>query len=256
MDGEVPIDPGEAGYVLVERFPEDVFRPETLASGEGKPLCIEHPDQDVTPDNYKELAVGMMVNLRRGEGAFEDDLTLMDLIVYDREAMKELDGGTVELSAGYDAAYSLLSKGPPPRAKQYNIVYNHVAMLPHGRGRCGPRCVVKDHAKYVRVHDSISCGLKHPQQDASGAQLQAELDYHSNPLTSSDFDYHPLDADHHGLIHDNCTCGGTCDKCREAVAQAIKTDDFRTLGGGLRSFKTYRYLGHKKRRPVHLHLHV
>lgn len=66
--GEVPVEPGRDGIIRIERTPEEVFRPETLASFEGKPVTMDHPAEFVTPDTWRQLAVGFTQNVRRGEG--------------------------------------------------------------------------------------------------------------------------------------------------------------------------------------------
>jgi hypothetical protein len=35
-----------------------VFHPDSIASFEGKPVVNDHPMEDVTPDNWKQLAIG------------------------------------------------------------------------------------------------------------------------------------------------------------------------------------------------------
>lgn len=57
---------------LIYRSDEEVFAPEALASFEGKPLTLDHPDEDVTPENWAELAKGIVSNVRRGQGAASD----------------------------------------------------------------------------------------------------------------------------------------------------------------------------------------
>src|ERR1700735_1355778 len=65
---ETPIKPTSSlQYVTIKRDPEEVFRPETIASAIGKPFVIYHPDgMSVTPDNVTELAHGHIMNPRQG----------------------------------------------------------------------------------------------------------------------------------------------------------------------------------------------
>jgi uncharacterized protein len=135
-----PLVYAEDGSVRVRRGPDEVFRPETLASALGKPLVNEHPDDDVTPDDWSELAIGIILNPRQGEGA-EADLFLVDLMVTTAAGIAAINDGKRELSFGYDAHYRVLGKG---RAEQFNIVINHVALVE--QGRCGPRCAIRDAA--------------------------------------------------------------------------------------------------------------
>lgn len=147
-DGPI-VQGGAGGIVTIERNPDEVFRAETLASFEGKPVTLSHPDDFVTPANWRELSVGIVQNVRQGEG-IENDLVLADLLITDAEAIglvriinDPVTGTPVkplrEVSCGYDADYEQLAVG---RGRQMNIVGNHVALVE--RGRCGPRCAIGD----------------------------------------------------------------------------------------------------------------
>lgn len=140
---EVPVKPGPEGYVRIERYPEDVFRPETIRSFEGKPVVNEHPDDDVKPENYRDLVCGSIHHVRRGEG-IEDDLLLADLLVMEAEAIADVLSGKREVSCGYDSKYEDLEPG---RARQYDIIGNHVALV--SSARCGPRCSIRDAATII-----------------------------------------------------------------------------------------------------------
>ncbi|SUD94236.1 Uncharacterized protein conserved in bacteria [Ralstonia mannitolilytica] len=137
--GEVPVEPGPDGLIRISRTPDEVFRPETLASCIGKPVTLDHPEEFVTPANFAALGKGSMLNLRRGSG-IEDDLLIADLLITDQAAIDAIqDDGIEEVSLGYEADYEQVSPG---RGVQRNIVVNHVALVE--RGRCGPRCAIGD----------------------------------------------------------------------------------------------------------------
>jgi hypothetical protein len=137
--GEVDIPPGPDGVVHIMRTPEEVFKPESMATGNGASLVIDHPIDDVGPDNWQHLSNGFFVDLRRGTGEQKDEL-VGDLLVTTSYALSVIDSGTRELSVGYDADYFQTGEG---RGEQRNIVINHVALLESGR--CGGRCSIKDH---------------------------------------------------------------------------------------------------------------
>jgi hypothetical protein len=140
---ETPIPAGPDGVVYIHRDEEEVFRPETIASFNGKPIVNDHPDDDVNPESWRTLAMGTVMNVRRGLGAL-DDLLLADLFVTDAELIKAIQEGKRELSCGYDADYEEL-EGKPGHGRQLNIVGNHVALV--DSGRCGSRCAIKDRSK-------------------------------------------------------------------------------------------------------------
>jgi hypothetical protein len=116
----------------------DVFAPNTVASFEGKPVTLDHPEEFVTPESWRELSRGVAQNLRRGEGK-SSDLLLADLLITDKEAIAAVRNGLREISCGYDADYEETAPGV---GRQINIIGNHVALV--DRGRCGPRCKITD----------------------------------------------------------------------------------------------------------------
>lgn len=134
--GETPIDVGPEGYVTIDREPVDIFREETLASFNGKPVTNDHPSVDVTPDNWRELAIGSVIDPRKGA----DGLMIADLVITDRHGIELVENGKVEVSCGYDADYE---ETGPGQGRQRNILGNHVALVE--RARCGPRCSIGDH---------------------------------------------------------------------------------------------------------------
>ncbi len=135
---EIPVEADDTSRIIVSRGEEDLFRLETIASAEAKPVTNEHPDTQVDPENWKALAVGTALNIRRGIG-FEDSLLMGDLLITDKQAIDDVQNGKVEISLGYDTDYTQLQKG---RATQSNIVINHIALV--NKGRCGNRCAIQD----------------------------------------------------------------------------------------------------------------
>lgn len=136
---ETPIDAGPDGITRITRTLEELFRPETLASFNGKPVTNEHPDEDVTPDNWKRYTVGVLLNVRPGIGDNEG-LMVGDLLITDPQTIQDIRSDKREVSLGYDADYKKTADG---EGTQANIIGNHVALVE--RGRCGPRCAIHDH---------------------------------------------------------------------------------------------------------------
>lgn len=151
--GETPIKSGGSGRVIISRTVEDIHDPATIASFEGKPVTINHPDDFVTPDNWRELAVGVVQNVRPGEGEDADKL-LADLLITDREAISAIKSKTMrEVSCGYEAEYV---EDGPGRGRQEGIIGNHVALV--AAGRCGSECAIFDHApkeKPMKLKDKL-----------------------------------------------------------------------------------------------------
>lgn len=145
---ELPfLEAGVDGLITVIREECEVFRPETIASFEGKSVTIRH--NFVDPENWGAVTKGTVQNVRRC--SYEPDLLLADLLITDADAIEKVktktdaDGRVLELpelrevSCGYDADYE---QDRPGVAYQRNIVGNHVALVE--RGRAGPRCAIQD----------------------------------------------------------------------------------------------------------------
>lgn len=127
-----------AGRITVERTEAEVFHPDTIASFEGKPVTMLHPQEFVNPENWRIHAVGHVQNVRRGTGK-DRDLLLGDVVITDAAAVTYASNYLPDISCGYDAKYKQLAPG---RASQHCIRGNHAALVPNGKA--GDRCAVRD----------------------------------------------------------------------------------------------------------------
>lgn len=141
---ETPIQPRHGDeYVRIQRDPDEVFRAETIASAVGVPVTITHPrEMEVTPDTYKELTVGHVLNPRRGSGG-DSDYLFGDLLIGDKGAIELIERGLREVSCGYSCDYDEIGDEGSGVGRQRNIVINHLALVE--KGRCGPGCAIGDH---------------------------------------------------------------------------------------------------------------
>lgn len=138
---EVPISTGRDGIVKVHREEDQVFSSTYMASFLGKPVVNDHPDEnvgDVGPDTWKQLAIGVVLNPRRGTG-MQSDLLIADLLITDATGIEAVRSGKREVSCGYNADYDEIGPG---EGRQLNMIANHVALVE--AGRCGPRCAIGD----------------------------------------------------------------------------------------------------------------
>jgi hypothetical protein len=77
------------GMIEVERAPADVFNKRAMASFEGAPVVMSHPDSAVNGDNWRDLAIGHCQNVHR-----DGDLLIGDLLIHDRRGIAAIrDGG-------------------------------------------------------------------------------------------------------------------------------------------------------------------
>lgn len=140
--GECPIDPDPlTGIVTITRDEEEVFRPQTMASFEGKSITIAHPEDFLDPSNWSELTKGLVKDVRRGVGKDDQDL-IADLLITDAEAIKLVKDGLREVSCGYDAVFYPI-QGVIGRGVQKNIIGNHLALV--DEGRAGSQYAINDH---------------------------------------------------------------------------------------------------------------
>ena len=138
--GETPIQAVD-GRVRITRDESEVFRPEFIASLNGKPVVNDHPDSpdgDVNVDNWHDYVVGTVMNVRRGTG-LQGDMLIGDLVITDKTAIEDIQAGKREVSAGYDSKYEQTGPG---EGRQYNMLGNHIALV--DSGRCGARCAIGD----------------------------------------------------------------------------------------------------------------
>lgn len=154
---EVPVEPNMVGEIFIDRTAEEVFREETVASFNGKPVTIDHPAEFVSPNNWRALSAGVTMNARAGAG-IDGDVILADLLLTDREAIRLVTEDDIrEVSAGYEADYEQIEPG---RGVQRNIIANHVALV--AMGRCGSRCAIGDTDMAKKTHwmDRIRAAFK------------------------------------------------------------------------------------------------
>lgn len=119
---------GDDTEIEVDRYPDEVFSEQTLASFENKPITVEHPDCDVTCENYKDYAVGFVRDVKRGIDDGQD-VILGTLVIQDAKTIDEIEAGEhIELSCGYDC--DIKDEENP---QQRNIRGNHVALCEQGR---------------------------------------------------------------------------------------------------------------------------
>lgn len=130
--------------VRVYRPGAEVFSEATLKSAAHRPVTNDHPADAVNSSNWKQFAVGQTGDEVTGEGIF----LRVPLMVSDESAIRDIEAGKRELSAGYtctlDFAPGKTPAGEPYDAIQKNIRLNHVAIV--ARGRAGSEVRIGDDA--------------------------------------------------------------------------------------------------------------
>lgn len=144
------------------RPPEEVQAQDSLDSLKHAPVTDLHPEREgvripVTPENYKDLAVGHVAENVRPDG----DMIATDLLIQDQNMILKVESGDRrELSCGYDCVLDM-SPGVSPKGEVYDVIqrqirYNHVGLGPPGWGRQGPSVALR-----LDSGDGIQIGKDH-----------------------------------------------------------------------------------------------
>lgn len=112
----------------VDRLAKDVFDEKAISSFENMPITVEHPEENVTSENWKTHSVGFVRDVHQGE--FEGQPVLLgNLVIQDEQTIKEIEAGEhTELSCGYNCDID-----DEENPHQTNIRGNHVALCQAGR---------------------------------------------------------------------------------------------------------------------------
>jgi len=133
------------------RHPDDVFKADSMDTLRSVPFTNRHPSELVDAKNVKQFMVGVVSD----KVTREDVYIAADAIIMDEQAIKDVEkGGIREVSCGYKC--DVLDEpgewnGQPYDARQSNIRYNHLAMVPRGRaGRSVRLRIDSEDAELVR----------------------------------------------------------------------------------------------------------
>ncbi|RIJ15957.1 DUF2213 domain-containing protein [Henriciella mobilis] len=132
--------------VRVYRPPEEVFAQDSLQSFSHAPVTIDHPSEAVTGDNWKRLAAGEVSTAAKQDGEW----IMLPLILKDAAAIKAVEDGKRELSAGYSCQLDW-TPGTSPEGQEYDAVQrgiriNHLAVV--DKARAGSRARIGDDANW------------------------------------------------------------------------------------------------------------
>lgn len=132
----------------VYRPADEVFKADSLRTYGNKPITVNHPAEGVTAENWRDTAVGHIGSEVIRDGEF----VKIPMMISDAAAIAHVEGGTRELSMGYDCELVMeagtTADGRAYDAYQRNIRINHLAIVP--AGRAGPQCRIGDQSR-VRI---------------------------------------------------------------------------------------------------------
>ena len=124
----------DKAVIRVYRPEGEVFDRKAFATYARKPIVIGHPAGGVTPETWKDLAVGEIDRDVVRDGEF----VAVPLLFRDARAIDAIAAGLRELSMGYDAKITL-QDGMTPKGEAYDAIMtdfrmNHVAVVAAARG--------------------------------------------------------------------------------------------------------------------------
>jgi hypothetical protein len=154
----------DKAVVKVYRPGSEVFHEDTLRSAAHKTVTNDHPPELVTSDNWRKYSVGGTADEVSAEGIY----IRVPLMVSDGQAVKDIEAGKRELSAGYtcelDWTPGVTADGIAYDAVQRKIRINHVAIVDAGRA-----------GKNVRIGDGATHWGVNPVHHADKREIQMDL---------------------------------------------------------------------------------
>lgn len=141
------------GSVVRELVPASTLHDsESLGTLGRAPVTLEHPDEDVDPDNVERFGVGDVDGDVRVEAA---GYVTVKLAVRRADAIAAVGKGKHELSPGYAVVIDA-TPGVHPEFGAYDAIqvarrYNHLAIVDAARG--GPDIRLRTDSDAVQIHD-------------------------------------------------------------------------------------------------------
>lgn len=151
--------------IRVYRPAEEVFNDASLQSYLGADVTNNHPPTLVNASTYRNTSVGVVTSIGRQDG----DFVIVDMVIKDKDAIKAVETGKCELSAGYTAVYDdtpgTTPEGEPYDFRQTQIKINHVAIV--DRARAGAMARIFDNMEKKPMYQiTTDTGVKVDVADA------------------------------------------------------------------------------------------
>ena len=135
LRGELGLDGDPMDTVNVFRPESEVFAESYLNSFKDADATDNHPVKMVDSDTFKNVTVGH-VSSAGTRDSDNPDFVVVELVIKDAKAIKKIESGKCELSAGYSARYDKESgtyDGVQYDYVQRNLKVNHVAVVDRAR---------------------------------------------------------------------------------------------------------------------------
>lgn len=120
---------GPNDVVRVNRPESEVFSDESLNTITRMPITVDHPEEDVTADNWSKYAVGEVGDVHKRDG----DWVLVNPMIKDSRGIHAAKTTHKEISMGYKANIVVAEDKSVADFEMRDIRYNHQALVPTGR---------------------------------------------------------------------------------------------------------------------------
>jgi len=120
--------------IRVYRPADQVFSDQSLNGWSHVPITLDHPPELVTPDNYRDYAVGEVTSKAKVD---DDGWLWLEFLVKDKASIVASDTTHKQYSGGY-TAYIDFNPGVTDAGEEYDAIQsdinpNHLALVPSGR---------------------------------------------------------------------------------------------------------------------------
>ncbi len=171
LASELGLDGNPLRIVKVYRPDEEVFSQESLATYNGVDVTDNHPDELVNSKTFKAVTVGNVTSF----GVKDGDYVIAPLLIKDADAIKNIESGKTELSAGYTAEYvrspGITGAGDEYEFIQRDIRINHVALVDNARAGAMARIfdtqlevdmtkVTLDNGRAIELEDGVAAQVE------------------------------------------------------------------------------------------------
>ena len=171
---ELNLDGDPNRVVNVYRPEAEVFSSASLDSYNGVDITNDHPSEMVNAENFKALTIGHV----SGAATQDGDYVLANLVVKDANAIKLVESGKAQLSAGYTAEYKdesgTTADGVDYEFIQTDIKINHVALVDNPRAGSMARIFDKQMEKAM-IKLTLDNGRTVELEDGVAAQVEDSI---------------------------------------------------------------------------------
>jgi len=174
LASELGLDGDPFRIIKVYRPEEEVFKDESLETYLVADVTDSHPDELVNSKTFKSVTVGVV----SGAGVRDGDYVVAPLVIKDADAIKSIESGKAQLSAGYTAEYDntpgKTEDGQPYEFIQRDIKINHVAVVDKARAGAMARILDKQ-PEITMIKVMLDNGRAVEMEDAAAAQVEDSI---------------------------------------------------------------------------------